>query len=69
MTQEHKQHIKWISEQFNFMMSHKYEKGVKEYGGHLNDCDPLTLADYALDEAIDQVVYLITLRDKLIGKK
>ena len=48
-------------------MSNKYLKGVKEHGGHLKNYDILSLTEYALDEAIDQVVYLITLRDKIIA--
>jgi hypothetical protein len=65
-TLEHIDHMKWISSQFNILMSAKYTKGIKEHGGHLKDYDALALTEYALDEAIDQVVYLITLRDKLI---
>jgi len=67
MTQEHLDHINWISNQFSILMSNKYLKGVKEHGGHLKNYDILSLTEYALDEAIDQVVYLITLRDKIIA--
>jgi hypothetical protein len=65
MTQEHEQHIKWISEQFNIIMSNKYKRGAEEHGGHLKDYTEKELIGFALDEAIDQVVYLITLRDKI----
>ncbi len=48
-------------------MRDKYEIGQKEHGGNLWEKDTLFLVDQAIDEAIDQVVYLTTLRDKLLN--
>ena len=62
---EQEEHLNTIKSAFSFLVNDKYRKGQKEHGGNLFDKTPIQLVDNALDEAIDQVVYLITLRDKL----
>lgn len=47
------------------MVDKKYRQGAAEHGGFLPDIGPLTLLDCAIDEAIDQVTYLLTLREEL----
>lgn len=65
MTQEQRQHCQDIATSFGLLMTKKYFKGAQEHGGNLWDMSAEKLLDNALDEAIDQVVYLITLkRDK-----
>lgn len=41
----------------------KYRLGQKEHGGQL--WRKRHLIDHAIDEAVDQVIYLLTLRDQL----
>jgi hypothetical protein len=43
----------------------KYRKGQEEHGGLLTELTSETLCDHAIEEAIDQVVYLLSLKDKL----
>ena len=63
---QQEQHIKEIISTFSGKMVMKYRKGAQEHGGELLDKDLVWLLDNALDEAIDQVVYLITARTKAI---
>jgi hypothetical protein len=63
MTDKDEQHIKLIAAQFGYDMAIKYEKGVKEHGGHLPDKPGLFRE--VKNEAIDQMVYIFTLRDQL----
>ena len=65
MTPEQEDHLNVIKSAFKFLVDTKYRKGQKEHGENLFDKTPIQLVDNAIDEAIDQVVYLITLRDKL----
>lgn len=41
----------------------KYEAGQREHGGEL--WRKTGIIDMAIDEAVDQIVYLLTLRDQL----
>lgn len=51
-------------------MDGKYRKGAEahshEYGGELLSVPSLLILDHAIEEAIDQVVYLLSLREKLL---
>jgi hypothetical protein len=51
------------------LMDEKYRKGAEEHGGFLGDMTPEDLIANAIDEAIDQLVYLLTLRDKFDGTR
>jgi hypothetical protein len=64
MTDEQKAHCNAIAKSFEFHMSNKYKKGVEEHGGNLWEMPEADLLDNAIDEAIDQVVYLLTLKHK-----
>lgn len=64
MNPEQRTHANWIATQFALRMHKKYKKGVEEHGGNLWDYSEDDLLDMALDEAIDQVVYLLTLIEK-----
>lgn len=65
MTPEQEQHLEEILVKFADLTVKKYKKGQEEHGGNLWEKDTLFLLDAAIDEAIDQVVYLLTLRRKL----
>ena len=66
MTDSQEQNLKIIKLKFAALVEKKYRMGDQEHGGNLLDEPELTLLDSAIDEAIDQVVYLITLRRKLL---
>lgn len=60
-------HIAELGKEFCLAMADKYTKGVREHGGHLWDVSEEQLLEMAIEEAIDQVVYLLTLRGKRHG--
>jgi hypothetical protein len=66
MTKDDKAHLKRLVHQAGTLMIKKYAKGVKEHGGHL--WQKPGLLDEAIDEATDQVVYLLTLKEQLGDK-
>jgi len=63
MTEEHHQHIDHILRTFNQRCVDKYISGNEEHGGFLPDKEGII--DMAIDEAIDQVIYLVTLKGQL----
>jgi len=65
MTEDQEAHLHSIKSEFCYLANKKYRKGQTEHGGDLFSKTARELCDMAIDEAIDQVVYLITLRDKL----
>jgi hypothetical protein len=65
MTLEQEQHLQHIKDEFVSLVDPKYRKGQSQHGGDLFTKSASELVDMALDEAIDQVVYLLTLREKL----
>ncbi len=65
MTPEQEEHLQDIISQTTTMMERKYRAGQAEHGGNLADMSKYKLLDCALEEAIDQVVYLLTLRANL----
>lgn len=68
MTQEQEAHVQGILKDFNEKAYAKYVAGQAEHGGNLFDMPKLKLIDCALEEAIDQYVYLYTLREKEIER-
>jgi len=66
MTNDQWNHINQIVKYFHVNALTKYENGQKEHGGNLWEKSAIELVENALDEAIDQVIYLTTLRDKLL---
>ena len=66
MTLEQEKHLQKIKDEFVVLADAKYRKGQEEHGGDLFDKDVLWLLDQILYEAIDQVVYALTLREKLV---
>jgi len=59
------EHLQKIKDDFLCLVDRKYRKGSKEHGGVLPEKGILELLGNAIDEAIDQVVYLLTLQYKL----
>lgn len=64
MNPEQTKHVEELGKEFYIAMALKYEAGAKEHGGNLWDVSEDQLLDFAIEEAIDQVVYLFTLRKK-----
>lgn len=67
MTPEQEAHLARIKKNFVSKVDTKYRAGQKEHGGDLIHKDVLALINLAIEEAIDQVVYLETLRE-VIGQ-
>lgn len=65
MTPSQEQHITELKNKFATMMYHKYELGTVEHPGHIKDLPVLTLLKEALNETIDQAVFLMTAIEKL----
>jgi hypothetical protein len=68
MTPEQELHLKRIKNNFVSKADTKYRAGQKEHGGDLIHQNALALIDMAIAEAVDQVVYLETLREVIVGK-
>lgn len=66
MDQEHENHLGYILEETMVRLDEKYRKGQAEHGGKLWEKDGLL--DEAINEALDQVVYLLTLKQQLNDK-
>lgn len=66
MDKDQTNHAEAISDFFHRAMMIKYQKGALEHGGNLWEKDGLL--DEAISEAIDQVVYLVTLKQQLEQK-
>ena len=63
----HEDHLDSLINEFVDLVSEKYEKGVTEHGGKL--WLKKGLIDMAIDEAVDQVVYLLTLKQQIKNGK
>lgn len=63
ITEAHSEHLTGIQTKFNSLLQTKYTKGVIEHGGNL--WQKKNLIDMAIDEAVDQVVYLLTLKQQI----
>jgi hypothetical protein len=67
MTPEREAHLKRIKARFANNVEKKYREGQREHGGDLMHNNLLALVEMAISEAVDQVVYLETIREVLIG--
>lgn len=65
MTEAQKAHAQGIADDMWKRILIKYEAGQKEHGGNLWDNHPLDIADMAIDEVVDQAVYILTLKTQL----
>ena len=64
MTPDQESHLASIIKRFAEACDKKYRAGQAEHGGDLWELSAEALVDNAIDEAIDQVVYLLTLKDR-----
>jgi len=64
MTLDQENHAHQIADAFRSRMLSKYKRGVEEHGGNLWEYSPDDLLEEAIDEAVDQLVYLLTLKHK-----
>lgn len=60
-------HVNQLARDFVEAMVAKYSAGQVEHGGNLWEMDEDRLLDHAINEAIDQVVYLLTIKGKRRG--
>ncbi len=65
MTPEQEAHLDSIKNEFSSLVDFKYRKGQREHGGNLFDLTTVELVDMAIEEAIDQVVYLLSVKAKI----
>lgn len=65
MTPEQEQHLLRIKQTFDIAVDSKYRIGQKEHSGDLFKKSKEELLEEAINECIDQFVYLVSLRDKL----
>ena len=68
MTQPQESHLARVKEEFTTLVDAKYRAGAAEHCGELLALPDLTVLDLAIEEAIDQVVYLLSLKEKLVGR-
>ena len=69
MTPKQEAHLEFLKQAFASLVDPKYRKGQKEHGGNLWQMGNEKLLDCAIEEAIDQVVYLLTLKAQLYDYK
>ena len=65
MTQSQESHLARVKGEFVALVDAKYRAGAAEHGGELLALTDLTILDLAIEEAVDQVVYLLSLKEKL----
>lgn len=66
MTETQTTHLNKILENTHSLLVNKYVKGAKEHKSELNrDYTASQLVEMAIEEAIDQITYLLTLRDSI----
>ena len=63
MTKEQEEHLNSIVKDASIAIATKYRAGQDEHGGNL--WTKKGIIDMAIDEAIDQVTYLLTLKRQL----
>jgi len=64
MTQDQINHLEKLIVEFTEVFTPKYKQGVKKHGGNLWEKSEDELLDCALEEALDQIAYLLTLKQK-----
>ena len=65
MTPTQESHLARVKVEFLSLVDAKYRAGAAEHGGELLALPDLTVLDLAIEEAVDQVVYLLSLRENL----
>ena len=65
MTHAQESHLARVKADFVSLVDSKYRAGAAEHGGELLALPDLSILDFAIEEAVDQVVYLLSLKEKL----
>lgn len=66
MTAEQTAHLNRILEQSRELITDKYARGTVEHKSLLSkDYTPEQVLDFAIEEAVDQMTYLLTLREMM----
>lgn len=68
MTSKQEAHLKRIKDEFSALSDAKFRAGAEEHQHEQKDLETvpaIKLIDFAIEEAIDQVVYLVTLKERL----
>lgn len=66
MTPSQNEHRAYIVKEAAFLINEKYAKGAAEHDSHLKDDYTVAgLLDNAIEEAIDQITYLLTMKQKM----
>lgn len=68
MTDEQTKHVIGIIEDFKDKCFTKYRLGAQEHGGDIWNMPALKLIEAGMEEAIDQYVYLYTLKEKEVER-
>jgi len=68
MTAKQEAHLGRIQADFRERVDMKYRCGAAEHDGELLGMTTLAILDAAIDEAVDQVTYLLSLREKLLDE-
>lgn len=63
MNTQNKEYLGFLIKEASILIDKKFSAGVSEHGGNL--WDKKDLIDMAIAEAIDQVVYLLTLKEQI----
>ncbi len=70
MTDNQEKHLARVKNRFCLLVDAKYRRGAEEHadehGGELLNAPSVYILELAIEEAIDQVVYLLSLREKLL---
>jgi hypothetical protein len=69
VTRAQEAHLARVKKKFVLLVDAKYRAGAAEHGGELLALPDLIILDFAIDEAIDQIVYLLSLRERLSRRK
>jgi hypothetical protein len=69
VTQGQEAHLERVKKEFVELVDAKYRAGAAEHRGELLALPDLSILDFAIDEAIDQVVYLLSLKEKLARRQ
>ena len=68
LTPAQRGHISAIMRRVDAALYQKYEDGAAHHQGNLWDKSALGLIDEAINESLDMLVYLYTLRDKIVDE-
>lgn len=66
MTPEQVSHVEGIADEAKTLILAKYAKGQTEHGGNLWQKPSLFLINQAINEAVDQIVYLLILKEQYL---